>query len=106
MPLRKKLPPQRRRLLPSLQANSRVLDAVLGTLAGLVSSSLFVLALFVGFCVLFGLAKLARPPGAAPIVKSLDERLTHRPVEYLSPDTPARPRRPAPHPGTHRGGRT
>ena len=65
-----------------------MLDAVLGTLAGLVSSSLFVLALVVGFCVLFGLVKLRQTAGRGAIVKSLDERLTHLPVQYFSPDTP------------------
>ncbi len=65
-----------------------MLDAVLGTLAGVVSSSLFVLALVVGFCVLFGLVKLRRTAGRGAVVKSLDETLTHLPLQYLSPGTP------------------
>ena len=39
------------------------LDAVLGTLAGILSSSLFVLVLFVGFCVALGLVKLRSSSG-------------------------------------------
>ncbi len=65
-----------------------MLDALLGTLAGVVSSSLFVLALVVGFCVLFGLVKLRQTTGRGPVVKSLDETLTHLPLKYFSPDTP------------------
>ena len=65
-----------------------MLDAVLGTLAGVVSSSLFVLALVVGFCVLFGLVKLRSTTGRGAVVKSLDETLTHLPLQYFSPDTP------------------
>jgi len=65
-----------------------MLDAVLGTLAGVVSSSLFVLALVVGFCVLFGLVKLRQTTGRGAVVKSLDETLTHLPLKYLSPGTP------------------
>jgi hypothetical protein len=68
-----------------------VLDAVLGTLAGVVSSSLFVLALVVGFCVLFGLVKLRQTAGRGSVVKSLDETLTHLPVTYFSADTPHGP---------------
>lgn len=65
-----------------------MLDAVLGTLAGVVSSSLFVLALVAGFCVLFGLVKLRQTTGGGAVVKSLDETLTRQPQRYLSPDTP------------------
>ncbi len=65
-----------------------MLDAVLGTLAGVVSSSLFVLALVLGFCVLFGLVKLRQTTGRGDIIKSLDETLTHLPVKYFQPGTP------------------
>ena len=39
------------------------LDAVLGTAVGLVSSTVFVLVLFIGFCVLLGFLKLKTTRG-------------------------------------------
>ena len=64
------------------------LDGVLGVAAGLASSTLFILALFIGFCVLFGLVKLEPTAGAGGVVRSLDEVLSHQPVHYFSPDDP------------------
>lgn len=68
-----------------------LLDIALGTVVGLLSSSLFVVGLFIGFCVLIGLTKLKRTAGDAPVVKSLDEVLTHQPARYLSPSDPRGP---------------
>lgn len=65
------------------------LDAVLATLAGILSSSLFVLVLFVGFCVLLGLTKLRSSSGTGPVVRSLDEAVTHKPAVFLSPTIPS-----------------
>ena len=65
-----------------------LLDALLGTAVGLVSSSLFVLVLFIGFCVGIGLFKLQRTAGRSGVVKSLDEVITQRPVQYHSPSDP------------------
>lgn len=63
-----------------------------GTLQGLASSTIFVLALMIGFCVIFGFTKLKKTAGgSAMVVKSLDERITHRPMEYLSPTAPHGP---------------
>jgi hypothetical protein len=56
-----------------------------GALQGLLSSSAFVLALFIGFCLLFGLTKLKKTAGNTSVVKSLDETITHRPMVYLRP---------------------
>ena len=65
---------------------------VLGLLQGLVSSSAFVLVLFIGFCVIVGFTKTKRTAGGtAMVVKSLDERLSHRPMEYLPPNAPRGP---------------
>ena len=69
-------------------------DAVqiaVGTLQGLLSSSLFVLALFIGFCLLFGLTKLKKTAGRGAVVKSLEETITHRPMVYLTPGAPRGP---------------
>jgi acid phosphatase family membrane protein YuiD len=63
----------------------------IGTLKGIGASSLFVLAVFIGFCVLFGFTKLKRTAGNASVVKSLDETITHRAFEYLPPNAPRGP---------------
>lgn len=68
-----------------------VLQIVLGALAGFTTSSVFVLALFIGFCVLIGFAKTRRTAGGAMVVKSLDEAVNHRSVSYLAPDDPRGP---------------
>ena len=64
---------------------------VLHFLLGLITSSAFILALFIGFCVIVGLTKLKTTTGKTPIVKSLDERISHQPMMYLSPTAPRGP---------------
>jgi acid phosphatase family membrane protein YuiD len=65
---------------------------ILGTVQGLASSTIFVLALFIGFCVVFGFTKLKKTSGgSAMVVKSLDERISRRPMEYMSPSAPHGP---------------
>jgi len=68
-----------------------VQQLVIGALQGLVSSTVFVLALFIGFCVVVGFTKLKRTRGDALVVKSLDERVTHQAMEYLPPTAPRGP---------------
>jgi hypothetical protein len=69
-----------------------VQQLVMGSLQGLASSTVFVLVLFIGFCVVVGLTKLKKTAGgSAMVVKSLDERMTHRPFEYLAPGAPRGP---------------
>jgi hypothetical protein len=69
-----------------------VIDIVVGALKGFTFSSLFVLALFIGFCVVVGFTKLKKTAGgSAMVVKSLDERITHRPMTYFPPDAPRGP---------------
>jgi hypothetical protein len=63
-----------------------------GTLQGLGASTVFVLVLFIGFCVVVGFTKtLKTAGGSARVVKSLDERITHQPMVYLSPSAPHGP---------------
>ena len=63
-----------------------------GTLQGIGASTAFVLALFIGFCVVFGFTKLKKTAGrGAMVVKSLDEAVSHRPVDYLAPTDPRGP---------------
>ncbi len=64
---------------------------VIGAVEGLTSSAVFVLVLFIGFCVVVGFTKLKKTAGDAMVVKSLDERVTHQPVEYLAPTAPRGP---------------
>ena len=65
---------------------------VVGALQGLASSTVFVLALFIGFCVVFGFTKLKKTAGGtARVVKSLDERISHQAMVYLPPTAPRGP---------------
>ena len=64
-------------------------DLLIGALTGLLSSSLFILALFIGFCVLVGFTKTKRTAGGkASVIKSLDETLSHQSMAYLPPTAP------------------
>jgi len=69
-----------------------VQQLVVGAIQGLASSTIFVLVLFIGFCVVVGFTKLKKTSGgAAKVVKSLDERISHQPMIYLSPSAPHGP---------------
>ena len=48
---------------------SDLLEALLGTAVGIVSSSLFVLVLVIGFCVLVGPLKLQRTAGRGGVIR-------------------------------------
>lgn len=69
---------------------SDLLRLVFGALQGFTVSSLFVLALFIGFCVLFNLRKLKPRGPTSLVVRNLDERLGAAP-RYLPPDVPRGP---------------
>ena len=56
-------------------------------LEALLVSSVVLLVLFIGFCVLFNLPKQKPGGRGARVVRSLDERLGERP-EYFPPDAP------------------
>jgi acid phosphatase family membrane protein YuiD len=72
--------------------NGDVQSLLLGALQGLASSTVFVLALFIGFCVVFGFTKLKRTAGgSAAVIKSLDETLSRQPMAYLPPTAPRGP---------------
>ena len=69
-----------------------VQQIAVGALQGLGASTVFVLALFIGFCVIVGFTKTKKTAGgAARVVKSLDERISHRPFVYLTPSAPHGP---------------
>ena len=68
------------------------LQIAFGTLQGLGASTVFVLVLFIGFCVVVGFTKTKKTAGGtAVVVKSLDERITHQPMAYLAPTAPHGP---------------
>ena len=69
-----------------------VQSLVFGAVQGLASSTVFVLVLFIGFCVLVGFTKTKRTAGgSAMVVKSLDERISRQAMVYLSPRAPHGP---------------
>jgi hypothetical protein len=69
-----------------------VQNLVIGALQGVVSSTLFVLIMFIGFCVLIGFTKLKKTAGGkARVVKSLDEVVSLKPMIYLTPNAPRGP---------------
>ncbi len=72
--------------------NADAIRIALGTLEGVLSSTGFVLFLFIGFCVLFGFTKTKKTAGGrASVVKSLDERISHQPFIYFAPGAPRGP---------------
>jgi hypothetical protein len=72
-------------------SGGEIQQIAIGALQGLGASTIFVLMLFIGFCVLVGFTKTKRTAGNAPVVKSLDEALSHQPMLYLAPDAPRGP---------------
>jgi acid phosphatase family membrane protein YuiD len=86
---------------------NELLQLTIAAVKGLTVSSVFVLALFIGFCVIVGFTKTKKTAGgAAAVVKSLDERLTHQPMAYLPPNAPRGHADPLEGFGTRRGGPT
>jgi hypothetical protein len=66
---------------------SDIVNLLVATAQGAGVSAVFLLVLFIGFCVALGFVKL-RPSGPKTLtVRSLDEALG-TPVQYLSPDKP------------------
>lgn len=71
---------------------TEIQQIVVGALQGFTFSAVFVLVLFIGFCVIVGFTKTKKTAGGtAPVIKSLDERLTHKPMDYLAPTAPRGP---------------
>lgn len=66
-------------------------QAVFGVVQGLASSTVFILALMIGFCVVVGFTKLKKTAGGAMVIKSLDEQVSRKPMEYLKPGDPRGP---------------
>jgi hypothetical protein len=69
---------------------AEIQTVVLALVTALLSSTGFLLALFVGFCFFAGLSKL-RPTGpASAVARNLNE-LTNVDFDYLLPDAPSGP---------------
>ncbi len=64
-----------------------------GALTAIITSSVFILALFLGFCIIFGFPKLRQTAGRkSKTVKSLEELVGQASyVEYMPPDRPRGP---------------
>ena len=64
-----------------------------GFLQAFGASSLFILALFLGFCIIFGFPKLRSTIGhKSMVIKSLEERVGQEAyVRYMPPDAPRGP---------------
>jgi hypothetical protein len=68
------------------------LTLLLGFLQGFGASTVFILVLFIGFCVILGFTKTKRTAGGGvAVIKSLDETLSRRPMVYFPPSAPRGP---------------
>jgi hypothetical protein len=69
-----------------------VQNFVLGAASGLLATTLFLLALFIGFCVVFGLPKVRQTRKGSMVHRSLDEMIGQEQyAKYLPPDAPRGP---------------
>ena len=74
-------------------SSADIVNLVIGTLTGILTSTAFVLALFLGFCIILGFPKLRPTTGRrSMVVKSLEEKVGQEAfVRYLPPDAPRGP---------------
>ena len=70
---------------------TEIQQLIAGVVQGLASSTVFILALMIGFCVVVGLTKLKKTSGGVMVIKSLDEQVSHKTMEYLKPGDPRGP---------------
>ena len=74
-------------------SSAEVTNLLVGTLTGILSSTAFVLALFLGFCIILGFPKLRQTAGRKSMVtKSLEEKVGQEAfMQYLPADSPRGP---------------
>ena len=70
---------------------TEIQQLIVGVVQGLASSTVFILVLMIGFCTVVGFTKLKKTAGGVMVIKSLDEQMTHKPMEYLMPGDPRGP---------------
>ncbi len=70
--------------------SSEISSIVLGTLQGLIASTVFLLVLFIGFLVIAGFTKIRTRGRDSTVVHSLAERMGSG-AQYLPPDAPRGP---------------
>jgi hypothetical protein len=70
-----------------------IASLVVGALTGLGASTAFVLALFLGFCIILGFPKLRATTGRrSMVIKSLEEKVGQEAfARYMLPDAPHGP---------------
>jgi hypothetical protein len=70
-----------------------ITNLIVGTLTGIGLSTVFVLALFLGFCIILGFPKLRATTGRhSMVVKSLEEKVGQAAyVAYMPPNAPRGP---------------
>jgi hypothetical protein len=70
-----------------------VIDLIVGALIALGSSTVFVLVLFLGFCIILGFPKLRPTAGRkSMVVRNLEETVGQEAfVRYMPPDAPRGP---------------
>jgi hypothetical protein len=67
-------------------------NALVPILAGITVPAVFLLAVFIGFCVILNLPKLRNSSKTSMVIRSIDERVgAATPVHYLPPDAPRGP---------------
>lgn len=71
--------------------NADALQIGIDFVKGALSSTAFVLVLFIGFCIVVGFTKTKRTAGNTPVIKSLDEAVSRQAFVYLSPTAPRGP---------------
>lgn len=70
--------------------SQEVQSLLFGALSGVLASTAFLLAVFIGFCVLFGFSKFRESGKKSRVVKSLDQMVGLK-ATYLPPDAPRGP---------------
>jgi acid phosphatase family membrane protein YuiD len=70
-----------------------IVSLIVGALTGLGVSTAFVLALFLGFCIILGFPKLRATTGRrSMVIKSLEEKVGQEAfARYMTPDAPHGP---------------
>ena len=73
--------------------SQEVIDLLVGFLQAFGASSIFILVLFLGFCIIFGFPKLRPTTGRkSMVIKSLEETVGQESyVRYMTPDAPRGP---------------